>query len=1124
MRKTTSALLLVIVSCAEPAPPYLAITPPGHGPKVVWDLTKRPLPEIPFPNNAATRTDPTSETGRRLNISALAATDLEMSVRVAADRLDGFGTFSPITVSFDAPLDLDVIRERHKDLDFSNDAVFVFDVTPQSPDFGKPVMLDLGRGFFPVTLRDPEQYFEGDPRAGQSNLLFETVDESGGEDTDFDQVSDRPNTLGPDTWNDLLTWYEKETNTLIMRPVVPLRERTTYAVVLTRRLVGQDGEPVRSPFPYVHHADQYEEIAPLSNIVRNYGLKVEDIAFAWTFTTQSITSALLTIRQGLYGYGPMARLAQEFPARYEAFVLRTGPADMVPSVIKMEELLKVVGPLLPAFAESVPSLKESMKALIESYDSVDMIFGGTFQSPNFLVDKDGLATPGYPANDDESFDVDVTSGRATYGMETVPFVCAIPKERPEYRDPAFPELQIKKPFPVAIFVHGTAASKVQALGYAGPFARLGIATCGIDSFAHGMPFPKNVPEGTFLSDATVRGLVQTMFPEYAPIVDFLAGTRARDVTGDGNEDPGGDFWTADPLHTRDTVRQTVVDLMQFVRVLRAMDGKTTADVDGDGEKETLGDLDEDGVVDIGGPENRYFAWGISLGGIVTALFAGVEPALAAAVVQSGGGGLSDVAIRSSQPGVPQMVVQPVLGTMFVLSWAETGGLLVKAAVPVLDRVEYHVLGRLEHARPGVTVRVINLDSGELREVRVPGQDRQAFRVQIQADALRPSEIRAFLGFDPIKRIGGEACKVSDDCERPLVCRDGQCTCSGSKCPTGFSCNNSGICVFDAYPVDTTVATQKHPALGDRIRFEVIGADGRVLEVFEHFQQDVRANGIVYPAGAPLVALFRGYGYERQTPGFRRFIGIAQALLDAGDPINVARAYLAEPLVQDGHGTPVLIIGVAGDNNVPIATGIALARAAGFLGYLSGTERLGGNTEMDVLVEKGVVEGLANRCRYKTRVQGHAGEIEKCVVYDPDDLDESRTFTGCECEETADGWICKDRDGRVCGDGFGLPFDLPTPLRATVVREKGVLVDGRRACVQWHADGTCRVFRHAGGIGALRIVVTRPEGFHGLYLMSPFKPFDVETYQLNLFARFFMTSGRELVDDLCLADSSCEWIW
>ena len=32
-----------------------------------------------------------------------------------------------------------------------------------------------------------------------------------------------------------MTWYERETNTLIIRPVVPLREETRYAVVLTER-------------------------------------------------------------------------------------------------------------------------------------------------------------------------------------------------------------------------------------------------------------------------------------------------------------------------------------------------------------------------------------------------------------------------------------------------------------------------------------------------------------------------------------------------------------------------------------------------------------------------------------------------------------------------------------------------------------------------------------------------------------------------------------------------------------------------------------------------------------------------------------------------------------------------
>jgi hypothetical protein len=61
-----------------------------------------------------------------------------------------------------------------------------------------------------------------------------------------------------------------------------------------------------------------------------------------------------------------------------------------------------------------------------------------------------------------------------------------------------------------------------------------------------------------------------------------------------------------------------------------------------------------------------------------------------------------------------------------------------------------------------------------------------------------------------------------------------------------------------------------------------------------------------------------------------------------------------------------------------------------------------------------------------------------------------------------------------------------------------------------------VFESAGSLGALRIFVTEPQGFHGLYLMAPYKSFDVETYQLNLFAHFFASGGHTIVDDKCLA--------
>src|SRR4029079_10313497 len=77
---------------------------------------------------------------------------------------------------------------------------------------------------------------------------------------DFDGVIDHPNVLRPNGKNarieDIIPWYERESDTLLLRPVVPLEEKREYAVVLTDRLKGLDGQPVKSPFPAIHHAQQ----------------------------------------------------------------------------------------------------------------------------------------------------------------------------------------------------------------------------------------------------------------------------------------------------------------------------------------------------------------------------------------------------------------------------------------------------------------------------------------------------------------------------------------------------------------------------------------------------------------------------------------------------------------------------------------------------------------------------------------------------------------------------------------------------------------------------------------------------------------------------------------------------
>ena len=58
--------------------------------------------------------------------------------------------------------------------------------------------------------------------------------------------------------------YEYESNTLIIRPIIPLAQNARYAVLLTKDVFGQasDGTkgPVRSPFAYKAHYTQMDLI------------------------------------------------------------------------------------------------------------------------------------------------------------------------------------------------------------------------------------------------------------------------------------------------------------------------------------------------------------------------------------------------------------------------------------------------------------------------------------------------------------------------------------------------------------------------------------------------------------------------------------------------------------------------------------------------------------------------------------------------------------------------------------------------------------------------------------------------------------------------------------------------
>ena len=717
--------MLSLLAACQGGPEGLAVTPPGEGPQVRFDLYHQPLPEIPFPNDIATRADPRARTGRRINASQVAPTWLESTVRAKIDQLDGFGVLQPISVSFSAPLDIADLLRRHRDnLDFSDDAVYLFAIDPRAPGFAEPVLLDLGRGNFPLTLKSTDVYFTADARAGAGNALFDTVEEDvngngildPGEDSDSDGVLDHPNVWPPGARPEdgLMTFYESETNTLLLRPVVPLAEHTTYAVLLTDRLRGRNGQPVRSPFPYVNHLGQNQALEPLDEVLARHpewGIDRGRVAFAWTFTTQSITADLVTIREGLYGIGPLKRLAEEFPPEAEPDQMQNPEhADSHPpySILPAERLIDVLASIGPAL---LGDMFEMVDPALKSFDYVDYFVSGSFTSPDFMrTSPDGLD----PLNlHRENFSLDSCSGQAEYDSQRLYFLAAVPR----------PSAAHQPPFPVVVYCHSYSSLRAEALGFAGFMARHGFATIGIDAWDHGMPLDQGLRD---VIESAARGW------GFEPFAQVLFLGRSRDSTGDGIPDSGADYWTAYGFHVRDAVRQTVVDHLQLVRLLRSFDGRRTwpADNDDDGRPDLAGDFNADGVVDFGGPQVEYYAWGQSGGGIHSALLGPVEPVIRATAPTAGGGGLADVGVRTMLGAVRRASMLRTMGPLLVGQPAGAD-MAVSLVVPLATDDRQLPIDTVSGVREGDLVRVDNLGNGERVQVTVrPGL---LFRTSIKAD-------------------------------------------------------------------------------------------------------------------------------------------------------------------------------------------------------------------------------------------------------------------------------------------------------------------------------------------------------------------------------------------------------
>lgn len=1075
---------VVLLACA-PAPEGLAPTPDGDGPEIVFDFDRKPLPEIPFPNDLATRPDPSSPTGKRVNASMIAPTELEATARRRIDQLSGWGVYQPITVRFDAPIDLQVIYDRHRDYrngapddyDFDNDAIYLIDVTPTSPTYLEPTPLDFGEGNFPVLLRTPQQYWEHDPKTHTHALSFETfeedVDGNGrldpGEDIDLDGVLDHPNvdaredgdptTLDP--FRDLMSFWEKETNTLVFRPIIPLREKTTYAVVITSRLKGEDGDPVRSPFEYVNHASQTQDIRPALGKLSEYGLDTEDVAFAWSFTTQEATADMVNLRDGLYGEGQLAWLAEDFPiglTKLFQMVDDSSPdpvnmPDAPPPanlfVLPAERLKTVLGPFAQIAFDDFGIT--DVDQLVVNHDFYAYHVSGKFRAPRLLdIKKSGTL-------DDRAWPSDLLDPalRDEIDSHEVQFWCAIPKA--QYKaDPT-------KPAPVVLYAHGYTSNKLEQLGLA-LHAKFGIAGCSIDAVLHGVDLGAS-------SD-----VAQNLLKLYGLGAAFeaLAENRMVDIDGDGVLDVGGEFFTGYMFRTRDNLRQTLLDWLTLVRLIRAFGTMDMQDVNRDGVPEKLGDFDADGTIDIGGEDAVFFASGTSLGGLMSSLLAGIEPSVVAAAPISGGAGLIDLSIRSEQGGVVEALMLRMLGPTIIGERNANGETRIYQLIPNGNKDQRFEIAYRTGIEPGNVVRLTNVSTGRAHCARV-------------MPSTPPPGYESYVGYDSASNCSlndvGE-CRVCPDRTDPV--QDGQ---RGT-----YGCDLAGSFRV-SIPADK----------GDELQLEVF-ADDSVVRV-EGDERDcfiddgsVPVTAIVnklevapfvyrrkaYYMEDPLVALEDGYGFQRATPMLRRFLGIAQMVVEPADPAVFAVHYSRDPLTFREQGesfvkapTNVMNVTTIGDPNVPVNTGVAIAKVAGFI-ELNTPDPRWNKTPNRLIIDEGVQAGIPWMA---TR-----GPEWGPVLVDIDNISDSTNS------------VPMDPAGAV--DGLLAPRTTP-PLR-TVVTTTGT--DTGKSGIVFAMEN-----EYEGRHGF------PPPGLSGL-------PFDVGQYMEHFIGWFFATRGTEVRYQACMAElAGCDWI-
>jgi dienelactone hydrolase len=376
-----------------------------------------------------------------------------------------------------------------------------------------------------------------------------------------------------------LVW-EPGANALHFESDEQLDQASTYLLVVTRDVRGTDGERLeKATFRHDLNYGQTKDAAAKAYrkalldalpMAMAGGANPSDIAAASLFTTESITAISRKIRAQLQGGEPN-------------FQLGTGgertvfPLSSVTSITWLRQISTT-----PTFS--------SGGLLLPFLAGVGTVGFGSYASPDY--ETAGKVIPA----------VGTATGKpVAQGTNQVQFSVFLPAgARPAGG------------WPVAIFGHGFTDWRNGAPPLvAGRLAQNGIAMVAINVVGHG-----GGPLGTYTVNRV--GL---------PSVTLPLGGRGIDQDGNGSIDSTEGVNAAPPntlIGNRDGLRQTTIDLMQLVKVLKA-----GVDVDGDGSDDLS--------------SSRIYYTGQSFGGIYGTQLLGLEPDIRAGVPNVPGGPIIEIA-------------------------------------------------------------------------------------------------------------------------------------------------------------------------------------------------------------------------------------------------------------------------------------------------------------------------------------------------------------------------------------------------------------------------------------------------------------------------------------------------